>query len=118
MPNLGVEWIDAEVTDFPIQSPVELTRTGTIEKPKELTMPDHPPEGAPVRFRTPTTIPTKRGIAGGSRAADGRVEMIEAEMIETEMIETDMTRSHVRSPGGRTSADSPMSYPREKGDCV
>lgn len=34
-----------------------------------------------------------------------------------EWIDAEVTRSHTRLRG-RTSADNPMSYPREKGDCV
>jgi hypothetical protein len=43
----GVEWIDAEVTEFLAQSgipsPLERTRPRTIEETKEHTMPDKPP---------------------------------------------------------------------------
>jgi N-acetylglutamate synthase-like GNAT family acetyltransferase len=40
----GVEWIDAEVTEFHAPSLVELRRTGTIEQPRGHRRPDESPE--------------------------------------------------------------------------
>jgi N-acetylglutamate synthase-like GNAT family acetyltransferase len=40
----GVEWTDAEVTEFHAPSLVELRRTGTVEQPRGRTRPDESPE--------------------------------------------------------------------------
>lgn len=47
----GVEMIDAWVTEFRVPSPVEPTRAGTIERPKEYTRSDEPPERGDSKMR-------------------------------------------------------------------